>query len=409
MTDSPRPRGPLDPKEQPILDRLYEIRSQLELLKQDKSTYVKSQDVIQLYEKVIEQVIILNEIRTTKRTEQNKVDQVLDDCFQLISLSFLTIGRNAEAPAVYSAISTIKRLLDHIREAAFFSAYDLRSIKDKLREYRECIRRGHDTYSPHLITLLEARLDVCEQTLKDVEDILSPLTPELSPHYEKLVSVLRSLSACNIKSKFPTKEVDDLYEQALQVERDLGVEHPISGECKSEETYLAKLKTMEVKEGEVPTGQKTVLHLLTRCFLWIDIMRQRQGRIDERFKETYNKLLKIRNQLEQLQLTQAWSLRETDLYSFQRALDRIDESRVDGNFLDALDRPADIYEQRTLLYLLRKSYALIYLLIISSEPVSEALQPIYNQLLTMKRCLVEVKKAGGVSNPRELYPYSMKV
>jgi len=28
------------------------------------------------------------------------VDYVLDDCFQLISLLFLTVGRNNEAPAV---------------------------------------------------------------------------------------------------------------------------------------------------------------------------------------------------------------------------------------------------------------------------------------------------------------------
>jgi hypothetical protein len=39
-------------------------------------------------------------------------------------------------------------------------------------------------------------------------------------------------------------------------------------------------------------------------------------------------------------------LRETDLWDFQRQLDRIDEARVDGNFLDALGRPAEIYEQR---------------------------------------------------------------
>ena len=83
-----------------------------------------------------------------------------------------------------------------------------------------------------------------------------------------------------------------------------------------------------------------------------------------------------------MNLTQAWSLRETDLYSYQRQLDRIDESRVDGNFLDAEGKP---------------------------EPVSEALLPIYNQLLTLKRCLLEVKRSGGVDSPRELYPYSMKV
>ena len=71
-TDSPIPRLPLDPKEQPILDKLQSIRTELELLKRDRSTYVKSQDVLKLYDQVIEQVMVLNEIRVTKRLEQNK-------------------------------------------------------------------------------------------------------------------------------------------------------------------------------------------------------------------------------------------------------------------------------------------------------------------------------------------------
>jgi hypothetical protein len=65
--------------------------------------------------------------------------------------------------------------------------------------------------------------------------------------------------------------------------------------------------------------------------------------------------------------------------------------------------------RQTLLYLIRRSYAYIYALLISSEPVSEALLPVYNQLQTLRRCLLEVKESGGVSNSRELYPYSMKV
>lgn len=72
MSDSPAVRIPLDPKEQPILDRLLEVRTRLELLKQDRSTYVKSQDVISLYDQVIEQVHVLNGIRRTKRDEQNR-------------------------------------------------------------------------------------------------------------------------------------------------------------------------------------------------------------------------------------------------------------------------------------------------------------------------------------------------
>ena len=54
----------------------------------------------------------------------------------------------------------------------------------------------------------------------------------------------------------------------------------------------------------------------------------------------------IRNELEKLSLTQAWSLRETDLYDFQRQLDQIDESRIDGNFQDKEGRPAELYVQR---------------------------------------------------------------
>ena len=64
---------------------------------------------------------------------------------------------------------------------------------------------------------------------------------------------------------------------------------------------------------------------------------------------------------------------------------------------------------QTLLYLIRRSYGYIYYLMVSSEPVSEALLPVYNQLQTLKRCLIEVKNSGGVNSPRELYPYSMKV
>ena len=124
-------------------------------------------------------------------------------------------------------------------------------------------------------------------------------------------------------------------------------------------------------------------------------------------------------------MTQAWSLRETDLYDYQRQLEKIDESRVDHNFVDAEGNFAELYVQRvcslafhnihkadyvqTLLYLIRRSYGYIYYLMVSSEPVSEALLPVYNQLQTLRRCLIEVKNSGGVSSPRDLYPYSMKV
>ena len=430
MTDSPAYRLPLDPKEQPILDKLLNIRDHLSILKQDRTTYVKSQDVIKYYDALIEQVELLNQIRADKRDEQNRVDTVLDDCFQLISLFFLTIGRNQEAPAVYSAISTVKRLLDHLREAGFYSAKDLESLGAHIDQWQASVERGKDAHCDHLLTLLDARMEVCRTTLKELQDSLSRLDPQMLKTYEKLVSILRSLSACNTRSKvslglplvcfgdgmviltsmqFPKKEVDEYEQQIKEIQEELQVT-TYSHEGKTpEQAYEDKLAFLSLTEGGVQDGQTVIKALLIRCTLWIEIMREKQGKIDERFQETYDRLLKIRNQLEQMNLTQAWSLRETDLYSVQRQLDRVDEARVKGNFMDADGRPADLHAQRTLLYLLRKSYAFIFQYIVSSEPVSEALLPIYNQLLTLKRCLHEVKRSGGVDSPRELYPYSMKL
>jgi hypothetical protein len=201
MTDSPLYRLPLDPQEQPILERILNLRDSLSLLKQDRSTYVKSQDVLLLYNNLIDQVESLNRIRADKRNEQNRLDSALDDCFQLISLFFLTIGRNHEAPAVYSAVSTVKRLLDHLQEAGFYSPRDLEGIAQHIEEWESSIHRTKDNHSPHLITLLEARIDVCKTTLKELRSHLSRLDPQMLETYQKLVSILRSLSACNTRSR----------------------------------------------------------------------------------------------------------------------------------------------------------------------------------------------------------------
>lgn len=121
-------------------------------------------------------------------------------------------------------------------------------------------------------------------------------------------------------------------------------------------------------DGSIPSGEDIVRDLLHRCLGWCDTVLERyvhihqfnkskfcsvltfllcrQGKIDERFQEAYDELVGIRNALDKLSMTKAWSLRETDLYSYQRRLDRFDESRVNGNFLDAQGRPADTHARR---------------------------------------------------------------
>lgn len=74
MTDSPAVQAALDPQEEPILKDILTLRDQLLLLKRDKSTYIKSHDVLELYDRVVEQVHLLNGIRKEhgKPLEQNR-------------------------------------------------------------------------------------------------------------------------------------------------------------------------------------------------------------------------------------------------------------------------------------------------------------------------------------------------
>ncbi|KAK3365695.1 hypothetical protein B0T24DRAFT_396307 [Lasiosphaeria ovina] len=383
---------PKDERERHILDKLSLIRDQLLLLKRDRTNYIRSQDVMVLYEQVVEQVKELNQIRKHEEDKrENRLDRVLESCFQLLSLFFMTIGRTTEAPAAYALTSTIKRLVDHLTEAGLFSAKDLDSISNTLGNLDAILKNPNSAHSPYMVELLANRVGLCKTSLANLRKQLQQWDEPLPAIHEKLISILRSMSLASTKAKFSTTEVQKLQAQLKEIEASR-----VDGKFVN-------------SEGKVPSGSDELSDLLSRCLRWSDIVLERQGGIPENFRAKYEVLIGIRNDLEKLSLTQAWSLRETDLYDFQRELDKIDESRVDGNWLDDEGQPAELYVQRTLLYLIRRSYGYIYYLMISSEPVSEALLPIYNQLQTLKRCLLEVKNSGGVSTVRELYPYSMKL
>jgi len=66
---------------------------------------------------------------------------------------------------------------------------------------RDTLKRGKDTYSPHLLTLLENRLNTCQNILAELKASLADLSPILHPVYERLVSILRSIAAANTRQK----------------------------------------------------------------------------------------------------------------------------------------------------------------------------------------------------------------
>ena len=308
------------------------LRDELSLMKQDRSTYVKSSDVVQIYTQVVDQVRNINHVRSQehKPLEQNRLDYVLDDCFQLISLFFMACGKNDEIPALYAESSTLKRLLDHLREAAFYSGKDLDGLHHRIDDMVTNLRTGkcEGPECDIMTELLEHRLEACAEILLQLEGFLATLDPALLPTWEKLVAILRAFSACNTRSTFPKDEVQELKEELETIQSQM-----------VDDKFVAP-------DGSIPASQDIAIGLMRRCQLWSGLVEQKKGKIDERFKDTWDRLKAIRDKLEKLSLTQAWSLRETDLWQFQRALDRIDEQRVDGNFIDAEGQPADLHSQR---------------------------------------------------------------
>ncbi|KAK9325549.1 hypothetical protein V1517DRAFT_314450 [Lipomyces orientalis] len=376
--------------EQAILQKLIANRTRLTALKQDRSTYLRSSDVNTVYEQIIDEVRKINNIRAdpSLHDEQNRVDVVLDDVFQLLSLSFLTVGVRS-APATYASLTTVKRLLDHLKESRVYSNNDLAPIDERLNEIKGIVERDADSESPDIIQLIRAKISVCETELKELQDSLAVVSHELLPTLQKLVSIRRQIVSIGSQPKFSISELKALQEELRNIEN-----------SRVDGNFLSP-------DGNIPDGQNLLNGLLEDCHNVLNDFFAREDLVAPSLRPIYEQLTEMKNQLDSLMLTHKWTLRETDLYNYQQKLAAIDDMRVKGVFVD--DNGNTPEGQTILLYLLRRCYALIYRLLVSSEPVSEALIPIQNQLNTVRKCLMEVKRMGGLSSARELYPYQMKL
>lgn len=164
-----------------------------------------------------------------------------------------------------------------------------------MQECRRYIERGHDGYSPDLLTLLDARIKVCEETLSALKFNLSDLTPELTPKWDKLVSLLRSLAGCNARSKvsiefrlfvaadvvqFPNEEVDQYYKELLQVQEELKEVGIVASESTgSTEDRLAemteKMQLSNEQTNQAPDAKSLIAHLLRRNLLWVALIKEK--------------------------------------------------------------------------------------------------------------------------------------
>ncbi|KAA1470329.1 hypothetical protein DENSPDRAFT_836110 [Dentipellis sp. KUC8613] len=379
---------PVSQEELPILEAVINIRNRLTALKKDRGEYIKASDVNNLYQAIIKQVTKLNDVRNDDTAYNNRLDTLLADVFNLLSLFFLTIGKTKEAPATYSQLASMRQILDHMNESAVYNESDLAPFQRRLNELRNIIKHDAESgkHSEAMTKLLERQLGDCESKLRSLQDSLAVLSVELIPIHEKLVNIRRKLVALAAKEGSHKAGLKPLQEELRKIDS-----KRVDGK------FLGP-------GGMIPASQAICSSLLEECF---DIVQEIRAQEDSKnvatsLKPIHDRLQEIRAELEGLALTHRWSLRETDLWNYSQSLQEVDKMRVDGKFVDSEgNQPAGQY---VLLYLLRRCYGVIYRLLSSSEPVSEELMPVANKLSTVKKCLNEVLKYGGPFSPRDLYP-----
>ena len=121
---------------------------------------------------------------------------------------------------------------------------------------------------------------MCEETLATLQLNLSDLTPELTPKWDKLVSLLRSLAGCNARSKFPNDEVDayakELYELEEELKKDGITAYESTGS--TEDRLIEMTEKMQLKAANpepAPAATTLISQLLRRNLLWVALIKEK--------------------------------------------------------------------------------------------------------------------------------------
>jgi hypothetical protein len=221
----------------------------------------------------------------------------------------------------------------------------MKGMQRDLENIRATVNSQKDKWDEHIVQHLESRINACGPPLERLLNILSMVPEDLVSTYERLVSILRMLCACNVRSTFPAAEVVALSKELKNIQQTLGAPDPMECSTTLAECYTQRLQELMATPNH--DGRSMVTDLLARTQLWAQLMQKRPGYVSEGFQGVYKKLNSIRGTLESKFLVQTWSIRETDLYIYQRQLDKIDNSRdATGDFQDAEGKPADLQTQR---------------------------------------------------------------
>ncbi|ORZ16425.1 hypothetical protein BCR42DRAFT_392387 [Absidia repens] len=388
---------PIPLEEAPILEKLISIRHRLSALKKDRDSYPKADVIISLYQETEQQVELLATSRegdVWSSKNRNRVNDVLDDAMSLLSLFFMSIGRNREYPAVYAQLVTVERYLEQLSQMGIYTDRILVEIEERLTDIGTIIYEERDQVDDHptyMLDLLKKKYNKSKDALDSLLSTIRMVSPELKPLQDDLVKLRRQLAlVAQRPSGFKASDIYPFQEKLRKIDN-----------LKSD---------LFPKSDPAPKGQELIVGLLEQLYEETHDLICITDNISDSLKPIADRLKEIKGQLERLALTHRWTLRETDLYTFQLQLQEIEKLRQNGKFRDPKASQEDVPDGQALInFLLRGCYRLITKMLSENVPVSEAIMPIHNQLSTVRRCLLEVIKWGKPDSARDLYPYQLKL
>lgn len=369
----------------PLRQSVAEIRAKLVASKRDRTKFLSMHAVDGLLSELstVLDGATSEELALVEDPKSVEHEELVDICL-IFSLALLTVGYTRRPLANFALVVTMIHLFRYLSREPTNTPKELNVLATRLKDIENLVDAG--TTNPDYPTnrvidgLLRENIATAEELLSSAEKRISSLDAEDWPVYAQILHIRREIFAQVVAEPFNPAEIVHTKERLVRVAQ------------------------------HIEPGKHSALvdEQLNTCIDICDTFKDgpfMQPNVEKQFKELYAS----QKNLEVFLMTHRWTMRETDLYGYvMQILKFIHLIRAQPDYvLSKQGLPPKQYI--LVVYLLRKCLAMIYKLLDNAEPVSEALTPIYNQMLTMKRCLVEVHNVGGVSKLRELYPYQMKL
>ncbi|GAN02168.1 conserved fungal protein [Mucor ambiguus] len=379
-------------EEYPIFDRLLRIKQRLMVLK--KHEKMAPQDILVLQEEFEDTIIELIQIRGGVLFKENHVNNRTDDelhkVCQLISLCFMTIGKWHESPAIFCQVIAIKNCFYQLEQIGIYDEHTLQPYGRKLQQLESLLTEDEQNCAlpPPILELVRYNYAVCKRIYDKLLSLIRDMSPTLIPIRSKLLEIRGELIKVAFQRHYDEEDIIPIQEELLKIDNVRG-RTGIFLKNDAEQDMLPFL------------GQGTLVDMLEKNFdACHDLLNVDNQPIVESIRQ---RLIDIRSDLEGIEMTSKWSLRQTDLFTYQLQLHDV------AHMLYKKDEFEGEEGRSMLSNLLAACYNIILNLLGDGPSVAESLLPIYHQLNTLRDCLKRLLSLHCKLTDDEKMLYALKL